>query len=477
MHNTQAMPERIETLRALALPTAIVVAFLFFNPAIIADWRVYSFDDGTYSHAYLMPLIIAFLFWKAAEEQQLVQRWKASVFALFLLLLLVFVWFQVAQQTYLSRLLLPMVLILAFGAVFRLNLAVLVPLSMFWFITPIWGVVNSQLQAISVWAVKHLMRLTDIPTYIEGNLVQIPAGTFEIADGCSGLRYLIAVLPLTILFCYLNLRRMSSMAILLTLAILGSMVTNWIRIAIIIYVGDYTDMQSSLIEDHNTFGWYLFMPFIALLYYIGYQLESGPLPPLAPVTQDTVNRSSIGATLVTASLVTISGIMVQVLQPGPVHWVKPIVDVETATAYTENIDGVKPKIFAASSLVRSSHEIRGTTVEHQYYLFHGETDAHRPDFYRNDIIPAGWQEITNERFDEHARAMLRGPDGKHAMLIYWYEIGGHRVADATALVKHRLLEALKLNQTTALSWNLISCPASCETSSERDTVIEELLSR
>ena len=70
-----------------------------------------------------------------------------------------------------------------------------------------------------------------------------PAGTFEIADGCSGLRYVITALALVVFYSALFLRRYRSMVILGLFALLGSMLTNWLRITALILIGHFTDMR------------------------------------------------------------------------------------------------------------------------------------------------------------------------------------------------------------------------------------------
>jgi hypothetical protein len=64
--------------RPAALPLGILagIFILFFavNPQIVADWRIYSFDDGTYSHAYLIPFMCAYLAWVGWKAGHLTPR-------------------------------------------------------------------------------------------------------------------------------------------------------------------------------------------------------------------------------------------------------------------------------------------------------------------------------------------------------------------------------------------------------------------
>ena len=131
---------------------------------------------------------------------------------------------------------------------------------------PGWGLLTAILQKVSTNAVTFLMSYSGIPTFVEGNFVTIPAGVFEIAGGCSGLRYLIVSLAISSLFSFLYIKNTKKALLFFTVAILGALITNWIRITALILIGEYTDMQSDLMTDHNVFGWYLYIPFMFLLF-------------------------------------------------------------------------------------------------------------------------------------------------------------------------------------------------------------------
>ena len=47
-------------------------------------------------------------------------------------------------------------------------------------------------------AVRVLLRTVGIPAYFDGLQFQIPAGSFEIAGGCSGLHFLIVALAIAL---------------------------------------------------------------------------------------------------------------------------------------------------------------------------------------------------------------------------------------------------------------------------------------
>ena len=67
-------------LHPLVLIAAVTGLFFAVNPQIIADWMIYSFDDGTYSHAYLIPFMSGYIAYTAWQREQLTARWSWPLF-------------------------------------------------------------------------------------------------------------------------------------------------------------------------------------------------------------------------------------------------------------------------------------------------------------------------------------------------------------------------------------------------------------
>ncbi|MDO8863767.1 exosortase [Haliea sp. E1-2-M8] len=461
------MQERQSMLPLLVI-AGIFSLFLLFNPEIIADWRIYGFDDGTYSHAYLMPFVIGFLYWRAWRQCQLQLRWNGLFYLLFLASLLGLLWLIVAQQSLLSRFAIPLVLAFALASVFRVNASLWVPVSLVWFIVPIWGGLNGILQAISVSAVNWIMSFSHIPTFVEGNYVHIPAGTFEIADGCSGLRYLISALALAVIYAFLNLSRARSVAIFFITAILGSLLTNWLRIAALIYIGDYSDMQSDMVRDHNVFGWYLFVPFLIVLFYVGSKLEPRLPAPKPPLDASAFTGSPVKAILmVMLPLVLISGVTIHLYQYGTLRWLVPTFDVDRGVG-TSIFSEPSPVVYVWSSREEENVALEGTQVSVQRYFFEGETEGHRADYYLNNPVPRGWRVTDSLQSDHYTRLLIEHAGGQKAVLVYWYEIGQRKTGSRQAFRIYRLIEAVSLNNRTALHWIFAGCgDSSCRVETEQ----------
>ncbi|MGX1199773.1 exosortase/archaeosortase family protein [Marinobacter sp. MBR-105] len=150
----------------------------------------------------------------------------------------------------------------------------LVPLGLLFLTIPVWDFLAWTLQVITVVVNKVLLGFFDIDFEVEGVFVYlIGVGTFEVAHGCSGLRYLLVGQALVLIYGELYLSRLRSRVTLFCLGVAFALLANWIRVFVIIYMGYETNMQSGLIEDHDDFGWWVFAGTLVPLYFLARQLE------------------------------------------------------------------------------------------------------------------------------------------------------------------------------------------------------------
>src|SRR5690606_24257028 len=107
--------------------------------------------------------------------------------------------------------------------------------------------------------VRGLLRVVGIPSHFIGNDVQIPAGTFEIAGGCSGLHFFVVALAIGALMGEMRGDDWRGRLKLLLLAGALALVCNWLRVFTIILAGHYTHMQHYLVaQSHYGYGWMVF---------------------------------------------------------------------------------------------------------------------------------------------------------------------------------------------------------------------------
>jgi len=257
--------------------------WLFLTLFVIGTWptlvglsdRWLKFDES-YSHGFLVLVVSLFLSagtWRRIRpDVGLYWPWLIPL-ALSVLLYMAgsILLVEAFQQVALIPLLLSGLMAL-WG--WRQALPFVVPIGLMVLTLPFWDYLSWPLQLITVAVNQFMLSWLDIEFVVEGVFVYFPGvGAFEIAHGCSGLRYLLVGVTLSLLYGELNLRTWKNRFWLVAVSILFALIANWLRVFIIIYVGYESNMTSSLINEHDFFGWWVFAATLVPLYFIGRAFE------------------------------------------------------------------------------------------------------------------------------------------------------------------------------------------------------------
>lgn len=422
-------------------------------PVLVTLWR-YGFDDGTYSHAYLIPFITLFLYYQLAQIGKLHFRDKFSVVATLFFItsgILLFITSnaQLSIGYWLSLLLLG---ITSVGMLFRFNCYILFPAAFLIFIFPFWGVLTAFLQNISIAAVNYMMSFTGIPTFVDATFVTIPAGVFEIAGGCSGLRYLIVSLAISSLFIFLYIKDIKRATLFFVIAISGALLTNWIRITALIVIGEYTNMQSSLMADHNTFGWYLYIPFMVLLFAWGNRLADHDLLNSTTKLEQNTQTSNLPDTRLVFALIACLALSSTTLK----SFFIPAQEKTVLNA--SNDHAIKPSINYYSSVNILSGSDGGQS---RIYHFDGSELDGKPTFYGNNMVPEGWSITEQKMLDNWQVYYIRNAKAT-AVVLTQYKINGEAFAKSREFKIKRIMSAMQNIKATELHWKFVPCETSCE---------------
>lgn len=285
--------------RAILAIAAVAGAFLALWPTTLSLAERWG-DTVTraYTHGSLVPFIVAFLIWRRRdllEKAPVARSWLAfiaGIVAGIVWLICVRGGIQIAHQA-----LLPVIATLAIwtalgGAAVR---CLAVPLAYLYFTIPLWDAINPALQWASAFAVRGLVSLIGIPVYFDGLNFQIPAGVFHVAGGCSGLHFFIVAAAVAVFYGELHRDKLATRLKLLALALGFALITNWLRIAIIIYFGHETDMQHHLVSDeHYSFGWGMFAVAMFLYFMIVRRWQAPADTPPPPMAVSATRLTQLG---------------------------------------------------------------------------------------------------------------------------------------------------------------------------------------
>lgn len=279
---------------SLQLTGLLVVLIIFFHSTATTLFNRWLKFDQSLSHGLPTAAIFIFLLWritaKSSEQDSVRTNWLLSI-ALGLLSIAWYLFESINLQLVSVGLLLALFTLYIASSFSLATARQLLPLiAMFLFAIPLWGELTDSLVELSSLVVGRLVELVGITAIIEGNNILIPSGIIQIAEGCSGLRYLTISLLLAYIVCLLNGYNLRQSLAALAVATLLGLLTNWIRISALVIIGYQTNMQSSLMHDHETFGWILFAVIVLpALYFapfvqkhINFDVSAPKFKPLVP---------------------------------------------------------------------------------------------------------------------------------------------------------------------------------------------------
>lgn len=220
-------------------------------------------DNPTYSHGPLLLMVAIYFFYKTWSNSEfnfaLRHHWiKLTLLSAFSLLWAVSALVSVQIVQYLMLIFL---FILALSALFnfKCNSRIYFPALLMLSAVPVWDFFTVYLQHAATPVVVLLLKATFIPVFREGFFIEIPEGTFEVRNSCSGLNQFIVGVTVTLIYCYMhNIPLMRSLRYALY-ALLLAIASNIVRIYIVVIAGHLTNMQHYFITgEHVSIGWVVF---------------------------------------------------------------------------------------------------------------------------------------------------------------------------------------------------------------------------
>jgi exosortase len=243
---------------------AALLAAAYFRVLIklVADW--WQIED--FSHGFLVPPFATYVLWRKRSRllaTEIAPDWSGVVLVFFgLLVLLLGVY---GSELFLSRISLIMVLAglaLGFGgrkllaemrfALLVLLLAIPIPAIVFAHITLPLQILASQLASA-------LLPLFGVPVLREGNVIQLPAMSLEVAEACSGIRSLMSLLTLSIFYGYFLERPMWRRVALALASVPIAIAANAVRLLGTGLCVQYWDPDKAEGFFHEFQGWVMFL--------------------------------------------------------------------------------------------------------------------------------------------------------------------------------------------------------------------------
>lgn len=246
-----------------------VVLYVRVGFRLLQDW--YNFPD--YAHGFLIPFFCAYVVWEKREairETPLVPSWAGT--GLVALGLVTYITGVYGAELFLSRvsgLLLLAGLVWTFAGLPMLRVLkfpLLVLLLAIPFPAVIFNQITFPLQLFASRVAGATLPIFDVPVLREGNVIELPMLRLEVAEACSGIRSLMSLFTVAVIYGYLlepsTLRR----TLLALASIPIAVAANALRIVGTGLCVQYWDPEKAMGFFHEFSGWLMFLFSLLLVY-------------------------------------------------------------------------------------------------------------------------------------------------------------------------------------------------------------------
>ena len=235
---------------------------------LVTQWM----EDDNFSHGFFVPVITAALIWWRRERivaAGIVSSWWGLVpVALGLAFYVVGELATVYFLQHLSLWLMIVGLALAVAGP-RATREMAFPLGYLLTMIPppqmLQQSLSSSLQLMSSALGVGFLQLIGVTAFREGNVIDLGPIQLQVVEACSGLRYLIPLIALTLLSAYLFQNRLWKRVVLVASAIPLAVLLNGLRIGLIGVLVDRFGQAAAEGFMHAFEGWFLFVLSLAIL--------------------------------------------------------------------------------------------------------------------------------------------------------------------------------------------------------------------
>jgi len=234
---------------------------------LVNDWYI----DEDMGHGFFVPFVAAYVVWQQRDDI-LARRYSPNYLGLILVVLggIVLVAATLGVELTLMR---GAFLISLAGVIFTLGGVPLIrqllfPLALLLFMIPLPALIYNQitfpLQIFASQMAETILSLIGIPVLRDGNVLELPSQKLNVVEACSGIRSLMSLTFLALVYGYFFEPRISVRWILLALTPPIAIFVNAMRVTL---TGVFSEYNPELAKGlfHSLEGWVMFMLALGLL--------------------------------------------------------------------------------------------------------------------------------------------------------------------------------------------------------------------
>jgi exosortase len=254
--------------------TCILLALVawIYTPTLyqlVMQW----FKDPNFSHGFFVPLFSGFVLWQERGRlARLVPDASWSGLAVIALALGLCVLGLLGAELFLARssfILLGVGLVVLFLG-WNFFRAMLFPFAVLFLMIPIpvllFNKITFPLQLLASRLASAALPFLGVPVLREGNVINLPSMALEVAEACSGIRSLMSLVTLAIIYGYFAERRVWVRWLLAAASIPIAVLANSVRIIGTGLLVQYWSADKAEGYFHASWGWIIFVVSLFLLY-------------------------------------------------------------------------------------------------------------------------------------------------------------------------------------------------------------------
>jgi exosortase A len=326
------------------------------------------------------------------------------------------------------------------------------PIFYAFFMIPFGEEVVPALQLLTARLAAGLLAVAGIPAHLDGIFISTPTGYFEVAEACSGAKFLIAMTAYAVLVCNVCFRSWGRRIAFMAGAQLLSILANGVRAFATIYVAHLTTVDAAVGFDHVVYGWLFFAVIMTVTMAIAWPFfDRKPADPVFDPAQLLFPVRGAGsvayvapAALALAALAPLwSGVAASRIEPVPSVLTLPHVPGWQRTSAPQSF-AWKPRFDGADHLALGRYaDSQGHVVDLAIATFDRQEEKRElVGFGQGAVDPAGewaWSSPAHAPANAlGAQITAPGPVVRHVVTYY---VLGDRITGSAGAVK---LETLKL---------------------------------
>jgi exosortase A len=307
-----------------------------------------------------------------------------------------------------------------------------------------------------------MLSVTSIPVFVDGLYIEIPQGTFVVAEACSGIRFFVGSVVFGVVYAYYSFWSAKFRLAFVILALLVPVIANAGRVFGLVLIGRYFGMEHATGTDHLVYGWFFFAIVLGLLFLAGEVLRKFEAAPASnPQSYKSIDQNiSTKAIAAVLSLFVVSGVWsVASSSNAPKEASLKAVDVPTALSLSGSQDGWAPLVFGHSDQLNIS---LGSSVNVRAYWYPIDQQGSELSDYRNRLFDKEhWSIVSQKNLSKNNRnfvkTVITSSGGSKRLIYSWYVLEGGLEARAS-VAKIKQTFGRVFGGSGAGAWVIFSVP-------------------